>query len=119
MTISTVNPYAVGIVQTATPSFTSNAYTLLATDGGCLLLASNSTTAGTISVPTNASVAFPIGTQISIIQTGAGQLTVSAVTPGTTSVYSTPGTKIRTQYSVATLVKTAADTWYLYGDLTP
>lgn len=105
----------------ATPSFSSNAYTLVASDAGKLLLASNSTTAGTVNVPTNGSVAFATGTQITILQTGTGQLTISATTPATTTIYSTGATaaspKCRAQYSAITLIKTGTDTWYAMGDI--
>ena len=106
---------------TSTPSFTTNAYTLVAGDAGLVLLASNSSTAGTVNVPTNASVAFATGTQITIIQTGSGQLTVQATSSGTTTILSTGATaaapKCRAQYSAITLLKTATDTWYAFGDL--
>lgn len=105
----------------ATPSFTSNEYTLVLTDQGDILLASNGATAGTIKVPTNASVEFPIGTQITVIQTGSGQLTIDATTPGTTTINSSGATpaapKLRVQNSAATLIKTATDTWYVVGDI--
>ena len=104
-----------------TPTFSSNAYTLALSDQGDILLASNGATAGTINVPTNASVAFPTGTQITIIQTGAGQLTIQASTPATTTIASTGATatapKLRAQNSSATLIKTATDTWYVVGDI--
>lgn len=106
---------------TSTPSFSANAYTLVAGDAGKALLASNSSTAGTVNVPTNGSVAFAIGTQITIIQTGSGQLTISATTPATTTILSTGATaaspKCRVQYSAITLLKTATDTWYAFGDV--
>ena len=106
---------------TSTPTFTTNAYTLVAGDAGLLLLASNSSTAGTINIPTNASVGFAIGTQIHILQTGSGQLTISATTPATTTVLSNGATaaspKCRVQYSAITLLKTATDTWYVIGDV--
>jgi hypothetical protein len=106
---------------TTTPSFTTNAYTVGSADAGQFLLASNSSTAGTVYIPTNATTAFAIGTQIHIQQTGSGQLTIQATTPGTTTVTSNGGTaaspKIRVQYSVATLYKTATDTWTVYGDI--
>ena len=105
----------------ATPTFSTNAYTLVAGDAGKLLLASNSSTAGTVYVPTNASVAFATGTQITILQTGSGQLTISATTPATTTILSTGATaaspKCRAQYSAITLIKTATDTWYAIGDI--
>lgn len=105
----------------STPTFTTNAYTLVASDAGNILLASNSSTAGTVSVPTNASVGFPIGTQLTIIQTGSGQLTIQAASSGTTTINSTGASaiapKIRAQYAAATLLKTATDTWYCFGDI--
>jgi hypothetical protein len=104
-----------------TPSFSANAYTLALGDQGDILLASNGATAGTINVPTDASVAFPTGTQITIIQTGAGQLTIQASTPATTTIASAGATaiapKLRVQNSAATLVKTSANQWYVMGDI--
>lgn len=106
---------------TSTPSFTTNAYTLVAGDAGKLLLASNGATAGTINIPTDATTNFALGTQITILQTGAGQLTIAATTPGTTTVYSTGATaaqpKCRAQYSAITVIKSAANTWYAIGDI--
>jgi len=104
-----------------TPSFSANAYTLQLTDQGDILLASNGATAGTINVPTNGSVAFPTGTQITVIQTGAGQLTIQATTPATTTINSAGASsvapKLRVQNSSATLIKTGTDTWYVVGDI--
>ena len=104
-----------------TPSFSANAYTLQLTDQGDILLASNGSTAGTINIPTNGSVAFPTGTQITIIQTGSGQLTIQATTPATTTINSTGATatapKLRAQNSSATCIKTGTDTWYVVGDI--
>jgi len=105
----------------ATPSFTSNAYTLVSGDAGKLLLASNSTTAGTVSIPTDATTNFAVGTVITILQTGSGQLTIQAASSGTTTLTSTGATaaspKCRVQNSAITIVKTAANTWYAMGDL--
>jgi plastocyanin len=106
-------------IDISTPTFTSNAYYLVAGDDGKLLMLDNSTTAATLYVPTDASANFTIGTQISLVQKGAiaGQITVTATTPGTTTINATPGKKLRAQWSSATLVKTAANTWLLMGDL--
>jgi hypothetical protein len=118
------NKTATGLIYTQTlltPSFTTNAYTLVLSDQGDILLASNGSTAGTINIPTNASVAFPVGTQITIIQTGAGQLTIQATTSGTTTINSTGASaiapKLRAINSSATCIKTATDTWYVIGDI--
>jgi len=109
------------IVNTAvaTPTFSSNVYTLVLTDASKVLLASNGSTAGTVTIPTNASVAFPVGTTITVIQTGSGQLTVqgaSGVTLASIGATST-APKLRIQNSPVTLVQTSANTWYAIGDI--
>ena len=71
--------------------------------------------ANTLTVPPNSSVAFPTGTTILVVQTGAGQTTLTAGAGVT--INSTPGLKLRTQWSVATLVKRAENTWLAFGDL--
>jgi hypothetical protein len=99
---------------------TGTTYTFVLADNGKLVTASNAS-AQTYSIPTNASVAFPVGAQINIIQIGAGQVTINAVTSGTTTVASTGATaaapKLRVQYSSATLIKAATDLWYVVGDI--
>jgi hypothetical protein len=105
----------------ATPTFSANAYTLVAGDAGDILLANNSSTAGTINIPTDATTNFAIGTQITILQVGTGQITVQAATSGTTTVRSTGATaispKCRAQYSAMTIWKQAANLWYAFGDI--
>ena len=99
---------------------TGTTYTFVLTDNGKLVTASNAS-AQTYSIPTNASVAFPIGTQINLIQIGAEQVTVQAVSSGTTTVLSTGATaatpKTRAVYSALTLVKAGTDLWYVMGDI--
>ena len=72
-------------------------------------------------IPTNANVAFPVGTVINVIQIGAGQTTIKAVTSGTTTISSTGATatapKLRVQFSAASCIKVATDTWYVVGDI--
>jgi hypothetical protein len=94
---------------------TGTTYTLVLTDAGYLITANNAG-AITLSVPTNASVAFPIGTQILVNQLGAGQVTVAAVTPGTTTVSGRNGLKTSGQYAMISLVKVAAEQWIVNGD---
>jgi hypothetical protein len=79
------------------------------------LVEMNSSSANTLTVPLNSSQAFPIGSQINILQAGSGQTTVEA-TSGVT-VNATPGLKLRTQWSSATLIKRAENVWVLVGDL--
>ncbi len=99
---------------------TTSAYTFQLADKDKLVTASH-TSAQTYSVPTNATTAFPVGTQINIIQIGAGQVTIQAATTSTTTISSTGATstapKLRAQYSSATLIKGATDTWYVVGDI--
>jgi hypothetical protein len=105
----------------ATPTFSANAYTLVAGDAGDILLASNGSTAGTINIPTDATTNFAIGTQITILNVGTGLITVQATTSGTTTVRSTGATaispKCRAQYSAMTIWKQAANLWYAFGDI--
>lgn len=95
-------------------------YTAVLANNGQVVTMSNAS-ANTFSIPTNASVAFPIGTQINVLQIGAGQTTIQAVTSGTTTVLSTGATaaapKVRVQYSMATCIKAGTDTWYVVGDI--
>ena len=78
-------------------------------------------TANDFLIPTNANVAFPIGTIINVIQIGAGKTTIEAVTSGTTTISSTGATatapELRAQYSAATLIKAGTDLWYVIGDI--
>jgi hypothetical protein len=92
----------------------SESYTLVLADKDKIVEMSNAS-ANTLTVPLNATVAYPVGTQINIIQTGAGQTTVAAT--GGVTINSTPGLKIRAQWSSATLIKRATNTWVLVGDL--
>lgn len=102
------------------PTLTINqqtaSYTAVLADASRLVEISSSS-ATTFSIPTDASVNFPVGTQISILQTGTGQVTIAAVTPGTTTVNATPGLKLRARWSAATLIKRAANVWVVTGDL--
>lgn len=73
-------------------------------------------TATTITIPLNSAVAYPVGTSIDILQTSTGQVTIAGAAGVT--VNATPGLKLRTTWSSATLFKRATDTWVVYGDLT-
>ena len=100
---------------------TGTTYTFVLTDSNNTLVTASNASAQTYSIPTNANVAYPIGAQINIIAIGAGQVTINAVTSGTTTVLSNGGTaaspKLRVQYSSASCVKVATDTWYVIGDI--
>lgn len=93
---------------------TGTTYTLVLTDAGKMVSMSNAS-AITLTVPTNASVAFPVNTRIDLLQLGAGQVTVSPT--GITLQSSGSKQKLTGQYSGATLWKKATDTWVLIGDI--
>ena len=76
----------------------------------------SSASANTITVPLNSSAAYSIGTQINIVQIGAGQTTISPT--GGVTVNSSNGLKLRAQWSIATLIKRGTDSWVAIGDLT-
>lgn len=92
-------------------------YTLVLADANTKLVTLSNAGAITLTVPTNVGVAFPVGTVISLLALGAGQVTVTPA--GGVTLRATPGTKIRTQYSMASLVKIATDEWVLSGDIIP
>lgn len=100
---------------------TGTTYTFVLADADNKLVTASNASAQTYSIPTNATTAFPIGTQLNLIQIGAGQVTVSAATPATTTVVSTGATaaspKCRAQYSAITLIKRDTDSWYVVGDI--
>jgi hypothetical protein len=101
------------VINLATSAQTAS-YTLVLADNGKLVEISNAS-ANNLTVPLNSSVAFPIGSQINILQTGAGQTTIVAT--GGVTVNGTPGLKLRAQWSAATLIKRGTDTWVAVGDL--
>lgn len=97
---------------------TGTTYTFVLTDQNKLITASNAS-AQTYTIPLNSSVAYSIGSQINIIQIGAGQVTIQGT--GGVTVASNAATatapKLRNQYAAATLIKVATDTWYVIGDI--
>jgi hypothetical protein len=92
---------------------TGTTYTLVLTDNGRLVTLNNAA-AITLTVPLNATVAFATGAIINLQQIGAGQVTVAGAAGVTLNG---TGTKTRAQWSAASLVKTATDTWTLIGDI--
>lgn len=96
-------------------------YTAVLTDNRNKLVTMSVAGANDFLIPTNATVAFPIGSVINVIQIGAGQTTIKAVTSGTTTIASTAATAtaptLREQYSAASCIKVATDTWYVVGDI--
>jgi hypothetical protein len=116
LTASTVNgliTFTVGSDQTAD-------YTAVLTDQYQVLVPMNKATAVAFKIPTNASVAFPVGTAITILNKGTGTVTISAVTSGTTTILSAgavAASPTLAQYKTAVAVKTATDAWYILGSI--
>ena len=105
--------FTVGSDQTAD-------YTAVLADSYQALVPMNKATAVAFKIPTNASVAFPVGTVITVLNKGAGAVTISAVTSGTTTVLSAGATAAQpsvAQYKSAVCIKTATDTWYVVGGI--
>ncbi len=98
----------------ATNAQTGTTYTLVAADDGKVVEILNASPI-TLTVPLDSSVPYTVGTQIVVLQTGGGQITVAGA--GGVTVNATPGLKLRAQWSSATLIKRATDSWVLVGDL--
>jgi len=97
------------------------AYTFASGDEGQIFSMNNASTAQ-FNIPTDATFNFAVGTEINVFWiTGAGQPTIGAVTPGTTTVISTGATsatpKLRVANSGATCKKLAANSWIVFGDI--
>jgi hypothetical protein len=96
-------------------------YTVVLADNKNTLVTMNVATANDFLIPTNASVAFPIGSVINVVQTGVGKTTIEAVSSGTTTISSTGATaaapELRAQFSAASCVKVATDSWIILGDI--
>ena len=105
----------------STYSAKTAAYTFVSGDEGNIFSMNNASTAQ-FNIPTDATFNFAVGTEINVFWiTGAGQPTIGAVTPGTTTVISTGGTsatpKLRVANSGATCKKLAANSWIVFGDI--
>jgi hypothetical protein len=93
-------------------------YTLAIVDSYQVLVSMNKATAVALKIPTNATAAIPVGSVITILNKGLGTCTISAVTSGTTGVFSAGATAAQptlAQYGSAACIKVATDTWYVVG----
>ena len=95
---------------------TGTTYTLVLTDAQKLITFNNAA-AIAVTIPTNASIAFPYGstvTGIDVLQLGAG--TVTFAPDSGVTLNGTPGLSTRAQYSGGTLLKVGINTWVIVGD---
>jgi hypothetical protein len=102
------------VSQVSINAQTGTTYTTVLSDQSKLVTLNNAS-AIALTIPANSSVAYPVGTQIDLSQFGAGQVTVAGA--GGVTVNSASGLKLKSQYSSASCVKVATDTWLLVGDL--
>lgn len=94
---------------------TGTTYTLVLADSYNTMVTLDNAAAITLTVPNDSSVAFPVGGIINLMQLGAGQVTVQGA--GSVTLNSN-GNRFKTngQYATVGLIKTAANTWVLYGN---
>jgi hypothetical protein len=107
-----------GLVAFTVNAQTGTTYTTALTDSYQVLITQSNASSNAIKIPTNASVAHPIGTVITILNIGAGTCTISAVTSGTTTILSAGTVAAQptlAQYKSAACIKTGTDTWYVVG----
>ena len=103
-------------VQTAK---TAN-YTVASGDEYQQLIQMNKSSAADLSIPTDATYNFPIGTVITVINKAVDLVTIKAVTSGTTAVVSSgtvPAQPTLGQYKTAVLIKLAANNWAVVGGI--
>ena len=103
--------FAVQVAKTAD-------YTAASGDEYQQLVQMNKATAVAFKLPTDATYNFAVGTVITVLSIGAGAVTISAVTPGTTTVLSAgavAASPTLAQYKSAACIKTAANAWYVVG----
>ena len=107
-----------GLVAFTVDADATSDYTAVLDDAYQTLVPMNKATAVAFKIPTNASVAFPVGTVITVLNKGVGTCTISAVTSGTTTVLSAgtvAASPTLAQYKTAVCIKTATDVWYVAG----
>jgi hypothetical protein len=107
-----------GLVAFTVGAANTNDYTAVIADAYQVLELMNKSTAIAFNIPTNASVAFPIGTVITVLNIGTGTCTIKAVTSGTTTILSAGAVAAQptlAQYKSAACIKTGTDTWYVVG----
>ena len=115
LTSSTMNSLVQFDVVTQTAD-----YTATTNDNYQEIFLMNKATAIAFKLPTNATTAFPIGTVLTVLSIGVGVTTISAVTPGTTTVLSAgavAASPTLAQYKSAACIKTGTDTWYVVGSV--
>lgn len=107
-----------GLVAFTLNSTSSASYTLASTDQYQVLVITTNASTKDVLIPTDATYAFPNGTAITILNTGAGLATIKATTAGTTTVTSAGASSANPtlqQYKSAVAIKTATNAWTVVG----
>lgn len=107
-----------GLVAFTLNSQSGTSYTLASTDQYQVLVITTNASAKDVLIPTDATYAFPNGTAITVLNTGAADATIKAVTSGTTTVTSAGATSAQpkvSQYRAATIIKTGTNAWTVVG----
>ena len=107
-----------GLVAFTLNSQSGATYTIASTDQYQVLIVTTNASTKTVSIPTDATYNFPVGTAVTFLNTGAGLLTINAVTSGTTTITSgavTSAAPTVGQYKSAVAIKTAANAWTVVG----
>lgn len=109
-----------GLVQFSINAQTGISYTAVLNDQYSKLVTMDNAASNDFLIPTDASVAFPVGTVLNVYQKGAGVTTIKAVTSGTTTVVSAGATSaqpVLATYKVAACIKLAANSWVVVGGI--
>jgi hypothetical protein len=99
---------------------TGTTYTAVKADGLNAIVTMDNASPNTFSIPTDATYNFPVGTTLLVYMKGAGVTTITAVTPGTTTVVSagaTIGSPVLARYKSAAAIKLAANNWTVVGGI--
>ena len=115
LTAAQMNQLQESVWELDTTADTTTAYTLVLGDAGKYVTLSNASSI-TLTIPTNATVAFDVGTVVNVVQLGAGQVTIAGA-GGVTVNSEGSKLKLKGQYAVASLLKTATNTWVALGNL--
>lgn len=109
-----------GLVQFSINAQTGTSYTAVLNDQYSKLVTMDNAASNEFLIPTDANVAFPVGTVLNVYMKGAGVTTIKAVTAGTTTVVSAGATAaqpVLAQFKTAACIKLAANSWVVVGGI--
>lgn len=107
-----------GLVGYTLNDQTGTSYTPVLADQYQVLITRSNASASTLTIPTNASVAFPVGTVITVLNKGAGAVTISGAGGVTVlSAGATAASPVLNQYKSCAMIQTSANNWYVVGGI--